>query len=277
MDPELDNDHSHELSGVEADSSQPMLGTASAWSNVHNPTGCPEQRQPYMEWSTVNPAATLDLSMTFPTASGTASGHQPSLESLGLFPLIASTAADNLSWQDQLGSQSCQCRAGLAQLIPNARAALQESRLDEVFRVTSDIIQRCEGIAGCGTCKVNCTDLICIMAVFQEADACFEYVATGDIAGPINVSFGSYAVETGSDEDVQEWRTMLVSQLVRRANRLMDSISARGQEMLAKLDPGCRLGRVNIDYLEAVIQNSRENLRHAMEGLEHSGRTEQKM
>ncbi|KAI3391676.1 hypothetical protein diail_6970 [Diaporthe ilicicola] len=50
----------------------------------------------------------------------------------------------------------------------------------------------------------------------------------------------------------------------RRANVLLDAISARGQDMLKELDPACRLGRVNIDYLQAGIGNSREGLRHIM-------------
>ena len=53
---------------------------------------------------------------------------------------------------------------------------------------------------------------------------------------------------------------MLVTQLLRPAYRLLDSISARGQEILRQLDPGYWLGRVNIKYLEAVIGNSGEIL-----------------
>lgn len=172
-------------------------------------------------------------------------------------------------------SQSCQCRAALSQLIPSARAALRERQLDEVFRVTSDVIQQCEGVVSCGACNVNCTELICIMAVFQEVDGCFEYVAMGELDESIKVSIGSYEVEIGvGDQDAQEWRRRLVTQLVRRADRLLDSISATGQGMLRRLDPGCRLGRVNIDYLEIVIANSRENLHHIMGRLKEAGTTE---
>lgn len=141
--------------------------------------------------------------------------------------------------------------------------------------MTSDVIQQCEGVVGCGACRVNCTELICIMAVFQEVDACFEYVAMGEIDGSIKVSMGSYEVEIGvGDQDAQEWRRMLVTQLVRRADRLLDSISTTGQDMLRRLNPGCRLGRVNINYLETVIANSRDNLRHIVERLETAGTTE---
>ena len=102
--------------------------------------------------------------------------------------------ADETSCQDQLVSQSCQCRAGVAQLIPGVRAALQE-RLDEMFQATSYFIRRCEGIAFCGTRRVNCTDLSCVMAVVQEADGCSEHMSKDEIDGTINASFGLYAVD----------------------------------------------------------------------------------
>lgn len=274
-DRDLTTDNTHELASENTSSIQKTQLTSAAWPNIDHPTNNLEQQQQFMDWSTVDPALILDLSATPPSALTPASQQQPSLESLGLFPLITSTTSDNLPWQDQLTSQSCQCRGGLAQLIPNARTALQERRLDGVFRVTRDVLRRCEGIVGCGACSVNCTDLICIMAVFQEVDGCFEYVAKGDSGGAIKVSMGSYEVEIGADDqDAREWRRMLVTQLVRRAHRLLDLISARGQEMLRQLDPGCRLGRVNINYLETVIGNSRENLHNVLDSLEKAGTAE---
>jgi hypothetical protein len=161
---------------------------------------------------------------------------------------------------------------GLTLLIPNARAALQERRLDAVCQVTGDVIRRCQDIVSCKGCSVNCTDLICIMAVFQEADFCFEYIAKGDIDKAISVSMGSYEMAV-DEQDAKHWRRMLVIQLVRRANELLNSISARGQDMLKELDPGCRLGRVNIEYLEAVIRNSRENFHHIMKGFRDEAST----
>lgn len=178
-DPDFMADSTHELAGGNASSFQKTLVTSPAWPNIDQPTNDLVQQQQFMDWSTVDPARILDLSTTLPSALTPASQPQPSLESLGLFPVITSTTAESLTWQDQLASPSCQCRRGLAQLIPNARAALQERHLDEVFRVTSDVLRRCEGIVGCGACSVNCTDLICITAVFQEVDGCFEYVAKG--------------------------------------------------------------------------------------------------
>lgn len=213
-----------------------------------------QRDQQYTNWSTLDTSSTLDLPGAFQGGPTPAFESQPFLESLGLFPLITSTTADSLSREDQLASQSCQCRAGLAQLIPKARAALQDRQLGGLFRATSDVIRRCGDIVDCGACSVNCTELICIMAIFQEVDGCFEYVAKGDNDGSIKVSMGSCEVEIGvGDQDAQEWRSMLVRQLVRRGDRLLDSISATGQGMLRRLDPGCRLGRVNIEYLRPLL------------------------
>lgn len=227
-----------------------------------------------MDWGTVDPHLDWTLGMSPPAGrsvtgapsntSATTTDQIPiseerrSLSRLGLFPFVSNTTTSDLCWQNQLALQSCQCRSGLAMLIPNARAALQERRLDSVCQVTSDLIKQCQEVISCKDCNVNCTDLICIMAIFQEADCCFEYIAKSDIDRAISVSLGSY--KTAVDEqDAKHWRRMLAMQLLRRANELLNSISARGQDMLKELDPACRLGRVNIEYLEAVIQNSREN------------------
>lgn len=269
MDSDFSADNTHDLAGDGDDAVQEMLENSDAWPNTDYPADTldqQQQQQHYVEWSTVDPAMTLDFSTILPNNQ-----QQPSLQSLGLFPIMNSTTAGSLSWQDQLSSQSCQCRSGLAQLMPNARAALSEKRLGEVFRVTSNMLRQCESIVSCVECSINCTDLICIMTVFQEVDGCFEYAARGKFDGVIKINLGSYEVDIGAGEqDAQEWRRMLVKQLVRRADQLLDSISARGQDMLRQLDPGCRLGRVNINYLEAVIGNSRENLHSIVEALEET-------
>jgi hypothetical protein len=261
---------------------QQLLEPSVSWSN--------------MDWSAVDPnvdwtsgaslSAGINLSEALPSASTTtsstsattAAGSTPvsqqehSLSSLGLFPLITSATAADLSWQDQLASQSCQCRTGLAELIPDARAALQEGRLDAVCQVTSEVIRRCSNIVSCTSCSANCTDLICIVAIFQEVDPCFEFMAQGDIDKPIKVTMGSYEMAV-DEQDAKQWRRMLVMQLVKRANGLLDSISARCQDMLKDLDPGCRLGRVNIGYLQAVIGNSRHNFQGIMRGFRDEART----
>lgn len=270
VDSDFDVDQMHEHALGDGVSFHRMLGESTAWPPTEHPAETLQQQEPqYTNWSSVVTSSTLDLPGAFQGAPPPAFESQPFLESLGLFPLITSTTANSLSWEDQLASQSCQCRAGLAQLIPNARAALQDRQLGGLFRVTSDVIRRCGDIVDCGACSVNCTELVCIMAIFQEVDGCFEYVAKGDVDGSIKVSMGLYEVEIEvGDQDAQEWRSMLVRQLVRRGDRLLDSISATCQGMLRRLDPGCRLGRVNIEYLEAVIGNSRENLHRTIEALE---------
>lgn len=210
---------------------QQLLEASTGWPNVNEPVP-PQQMDmdwaavdPVLDWTTgASPATSLDLlSGTLPgtatassqsTTTTNTSGSTPtssinlqqqqqqpqppqkqqpgSLNGLGLFPLMTGTTAAELSWQSQLGSQSCQCRAGLTQQIPKARAALQEHRLDAVCQVTGDVIQNCQDIVNCHNCNVNCSDLICIMAVFQEIDPCFEYLAQGEIDRPITVTMGTY-------------------------------------------------------------------------------------
>lgn len=257
-----------------ASSFQQMLQTPEDWTNFQHPAGSLEQWHD-LDRSAGDASGSLNLSDALTPAPGSAPQQHPSLESLGLFPVITSNTVDNLAWQDQLVSQSCQCRAGLGQLTSNARAALAEWRLDEVFRVTRNIIQECEGIFNCTVCSVNCTDLICIVAVFQEADVCFDRLVEDGTDNSIHISMGSYEIGIeADDQDAPQWRRMLVTQLVRRAHRLLDSISGRGQDMLRMLDPACRLGRVNISYLEAVVGNSRENLQRVMERIEELGTRE---
>jgi hypothetical protein len=171
------------------------------------------------------------------------------------------------SWQDQLQGQHaafphCPCREGLAILIPNAYAALAERRTDQVFKVTGDVIRTCRAITKCALCEMRCADLICITAVFQEADKCFDYFAQvrqedGNDA-PVTVHVGAYDVPVG---DSRTWKDLLVKDLVRQARALLDELSAKGQSLLGGVDPGmCRLAEINIRYLEMVIANSRENL-----------------
>lgn len=312
---------------------QPLDSCLTDWSAMNS---LQPESAGHMDWSTVdpgldwtfpptthqpNPTTGLDLlsgttnttttttnnnTMLTPSDSSTLMTPERNfLTSRGLFPLITSTTAADLPWQSQFGSHSCQCRAGLALLIPKARAAVQagrrgKERLDNIFTVTGDVIRRCQEIVRCTGCHVNCTDLICIMAVFQEADICFEYLAkkesddedddnddddnnnnedkentqdgikststataTAFPSYSITVSMGSYEMKV-TGRDAKRWRRMLVVDLVSRAIQLLDMISATGQDMLKELAPGCRLGRVNIEYLEAVIGNSRDNFQNIL-------------
>lgn len=265
------------------DAGQQLLGSSVGWSNMDDihPLESLEQHidwemlDPCYNWSSgTNPPIGQNL-VEVPSVSSTSTANhtltaeeQSSLLRLGLFPFVTSASATDLISQNQLlHSQGCQCRAALAMLIPKVRAALQERRLDGVYQMTDDLIRRCQEIIHCMDCNVNCTDLIWIMTNFQEADSCFECIANSDIEkGAIRIRFGSYTTAV-EEQETGPWRRILVSQFVKRANDLLDSISGRGQDMLKELDPACQLGRVNIDYLEAVIRNSKENLRRIMKGL----------
>ncbi|ETS84284.1 hypothetical protein PFICI_02309 [Pestalotiopsis fici W106-1] len=255
---------------------QQMLDSSGDWSTMNDICPPDSDLDQHMDWAAADPSlkwspgdrdligGLLNTSLTPPSTLPNTANHTPtseeqqSLSRLGLYPFVTSTNASELTGQNLLVSQSCQCRSGLSMIIPSARAALQERRLDVVCEVTGDLVRSCQDIVDCRKCDINCTDLICIMSIFQEADVCFDYIANADIDGPITVSLGSY--QTVVDElDAKHWRRMLVMQLVRRGNDLLNSISAKSQDMLRHLNPGCRLGRTNVDYLEAVIRNSKDN------------------
>ncbi|KAH9903904.1 hypothetical protein F4778DRAFT_733166 [Xylariomycetidae sp. FL2044] len=272
------------LDGGDTGVFQQMLDSSGDWSNV-NDIGPPESAlDQHMDWAAVDPSLNwssgdrdligdlLNTSLTPPSTLPNTANHTPtseeqqSLSRLGLFPFVTGTNASELTGQNLLVSGSCQCRSGLSMIIPSARAALQKRRLDVVCEVTGDLVRKCQDIVDCQKCDINCTDLLCIMSIFQEADICFDYIASADIDGIITVSLGSY--KTVVDEpDVKHWRRMLVMQLVRRGNDLLNSISAKSQDMLKNLNPGCRLGRTNVDYLETVIRHSKDNFQRIIRGF----------
>ncbi|KAK9772863.1 putative Zn(2)-C6 fungal-type domain-containing protein [Seiridium cardinale] len=253
--------------------SQQMLDSSADWSNMNDI--CPPESglDQHMDWDAMDPSldwssgdrdlagGLLNTSITPPSTLSNTTDHTPtsdeqqSLSRLGLYPFVTSTTATSeLSQQNLFASQSCQCRSGFLVIIPNARAALQKRRLDVVCEVTGELVRKCQDIVDCRECDINCTDLICIMSIFQEADGCFDYIANTDIDGTITVSLGSY--KTIVDEpDVKHWRRI-----------------AKGQDLLERLNPGCRLGKTNIDYLEAVIRNSKDNFHQIIKGFHEEAR-----
>lgn len=71
----------------------------------------------------------------------------------------------------------CLCRASLTLYIPSVAAAMQEKELDQVFKVTGDMIQACQDLVDCITCQVSCTDLLMMTTVLQETYPCFDHVS----------------------------------------------------------------------------------------------------
>ncbi|KUI58623.1 hypothetical protein VP1G_05884 [Cytospora mali] len=156
-----------------------------------------------------------------------------------------------------LSPNRCTCRADLMPLIPRISTAMQSKRPDEVFKVTGDIIRSCQNVVDCTSCEANCTDLICIVAILQQTEDCFAYLAEADLSSSIKVCVGTYQV---SGVDDSRLRNVLVMDLVNQAGALIDCVNSMADEMLRQLKAGCRLGRINIEYLKTVAMDYRVNV-----------------
>lgn len=154
--------------------------------------------------------------------------------------------------------------------LPKVTGAMQKKRLDEVFKITGEFIQRCQDVMDCKNSQANCTDLLLVVTALQEIQPCFDCIAKSDLDSAIKVSFGSYEVSL-KDENL---RSTLVMDLVQRTNTVLTSISSKGQSMINELsEPSC-LASANIAYLEAMISHFKTILRCVtvhMEEAVHNG------
>ncbi|KAK7697261.1 hypothetical protein SLS64_013695 [Diaporthe eres] len=147
---------------------------------------------------------------------------------------------------------------------------MQGKRLDEVFKVTGELIKRCQAVMDCKTSHASCTDLLLVVTALQEIHPCFDYIAKSGLDSAVKVSFGGYEVSL-NDANL---RAMLVMDLVQRTSTLLTFISSKGQSMINQLsEPSC-LARANIAYLEAMISHFKTILRCVtvyMEEAVHNG------
>lgn len=153
--------------------------------------------------------------------------------------------------------------------IPRLECAIQQTpkpQLDKIFKVTGDVIRSCLESTRCG-CYVGPVDLVCIMTVFEQTAACFDYIAKSGFDGTVKVGIGDYCVSLTDDASLKR---MLVLDLVTQANELLDSISARAQDMfVAQNEPGVkRMGRspaclnqLNLDYVREATASFKKLFR----------------
>ncbi len=153
---------------------------------------------------------------------------------------------------DKLPSDDCLCRARLMLLSPKIHRAIQDQRLDEVFKVTGDIIKSARNTLDCARCEVSYADLICILAVFQQTNTCWEHLTEIDLFGGIRVSVGKYEVPIVNNTEL---RRMLILDLIKQARMLLDSLRSLGQNVSLLQHERGRLTQVNLSYLQAVIEN----------------------
>lgn len=240
------------------------------WPNIEN-----NQRLGHFEWGNIDPQ--LDVGSYHRS-------HDPLLGDLLSSPNVAiqsltptnvpSTANSTTSGilapsptshrscsSTQISSATCRCRKDLAALLPEVRDAIQEKQLDKVYKITQSVMRGCRDTVDCTSCQLGCTDLICLAAIIQQTDACFEYISKADPDNAIQMSFGGFGVPINDPK----LRAMVVLNLIQDTFEVLDAISIKGQDMLRALGSPSTLAQTNILYLETVIRDFREVLRKTTE------------
>lgn len=119
------------------------------------------------------------------------------------------------------------------------------------------MIQSCQDMIDCTSCQLSCSDLMCLLVVFQHTDACFTHILKVDLTHATTVSIGGY--EVSIINDIRP-RQMLVIDLGRQANTLLDSITAVEETLAASPCAANRLNEVNSEFLKNVKDAFRANL-----------------
>jgi hypothetical protein len=156
-----------------------------------------------------------------------------------------------------LSLPDCQCRGNLATMLPRVNKAMQEKQSDAVFRGTQQVVDGFQNLINCTHCKMACTDLICIMAIFQQTDIFFEYIATSNADGAINMSFGGYEIPINDPK----LRAVLVLSLIHQAISVLDAISSKGRQMLESLCTPSPLAQANVGHIDKATEESKSVLR----------------
>ncbi|PQE17101.1 hypothetical protein CJF30_00003814 [Rutstroemia sp. NJR-2017a BBW] len=180
----------------------------------------------------------------------------------------AKTSSNNHSSQKELTFDNCQCRSRLSLYIPKITFIMEEKpapKLDEVFKVTRAVIQSCQDMIDCTRCQITCSDLLCILVVFQHTDACFGHIAKADLSHPVTISIGQYKVTVTNDTTP---RQMLVMDLGRQANTLLDSIASVEQRLSSSPCAANRLNEANGEYLRKVKDAFRTNLQLVIDSVD---------
>ncbi|KAJ2983265.1 hypothetical protein NQ176_g813 [Zarea fungicola] len=154
-------------------------------------------------------------------------------------------------------SAKCQCRDKLAESIDRVNNAMIVHETNDVFEVTSEFMQSCQGIIDCKLCTIGCTDLVCLISFFQQTGSCFHYIAATDPKQQsIKLRFaGTYVMVSDP-----RMRLMAVMNLVQQAIDVLDAIGNRGQAMLKALRHPTALAITNIGYLENTIVDFKNTL-----------------
>ncbi|KAL4916110.1 hypothetical protein BDW62DRAFT_202948 [Aspergillus aurantiobrunneus] len=167
------------------------------------------------------------------------------------------TAHAPTALSDSSASESCSCIPSLMLLSPKIQHATRGQLHDAALQVTGDIINRCQRIIDCTTCRIGGTDLIWMLAVFQQTYPCFKTMTTAEKFGAIKLSVGEYEMAIGNDSEL---RRILVMDLVRQARAVLDSFHSLGQNVFSVQSDMCALREVNLAYLQSTIEEFRKLL-----------------
>jgi hypothetical protein len=186
--------------------------------------------------------------LSYPPPHGLTS--TPVLSQTDLAGISTTTSSERLSQPDPwLSLPECQCKDSLAIMIPKVSKAMHEKQLDAVFKGTQHVVDGFQNIVDCTHCKITCTDLICTMAMFQQTDAFFEYIAKSDADSTMKMSFGGYEVPINDPK----LRAVLVLSLIHQAMSVLDAISSKGREMLQALCTPSPLAQANIGHIDKAV------------------------
>ncbi|KAH8177876.1 fungal zn(2)-Cys(6) binuclear cluster domain-containing protein [Sarocladium implicatum] len=149
-------------------------------------------------------------------------------------------------------SAKCGCRDKLAKSRESLSDAMLNNKTNDIFHVTSDFMHSCQGIIDCSLCTIGCTDLVCLITLFQQAGVCFQHIAAGDPKQQlIKLQFGDIFVAVSDPR----MRLMAVMNLVQQAINVVNAIGNRGKNMLDALSNPSQLALTNIDYLNTTISD----------------------
>ncbi|KAL4904011.1 hypothetical protein BDW74DRAFT_154973 [Aspergillus multicolor] len=160
-------------------------------------------------------------------------------------------------------AETCHCRSNLMAQVPEVKDAMQRKprpQLDRIFKVTGNVLYACRDLVGCPTCQINYADLVCVMAVLQQTETCFEHIAKEGLStSAIRVSVGEYEVPIGNEIKLGH---ILVMDLVSQANCLLKLLRKRSQLLVQTQSAAqSRMAQLNMEYLQEVVKSFGQTLR----------------
>jgi hypothetical protein len=208
-------------------------------------------------------------------SSAVHSSHQniTSPDSLSSANFVAATNLPSINGLAQMDANQlsslprCVCREKLTMLVPQVNRAMQAKQFDEVFEGTQQVVDSFQSTVECTDCNITCIELICIMSMFQQTDAYFDYIARADLGTSMNMNFGGSQVPINDPK----LRAILVISLIYQATSVLDAIELKGQNMIKALCSPSALARTNMAYLDSAIRDFRTALGTIADTAEKAG------